>query len=264
MLPPFVPGHEPHCPYTLNPTNADVWRAPDMRKALALIAASGTRGTPITIWNQPGFFTDSQRRHATWCRCLTGSATQRGSKRSPSPTLRSCLAWRIRGPALRPTSTPGARVTLPRRSSSGPNSGVVKASFPIRRATTTWGSSAIRNSMPLSAVHSPPKPPDRLPLHGCGPKRTGSSPIRPRWCPCHAEPNRPRLTPRRRLPVRRLCGCAARPTLGALAPPDRTSRPTGLCRPPRSPRKSLSWREPGAPEMHQLRERFFAMLGRPD
>jgi peptide/nickel transport system substrate-binding protein len=29
-----------------------------MRKALALIAASGTRGTPITIWNQPGFFTD--------------------------------------------------------------------------------------------------------------------------------------------------------------------------------------------------------------
>ena len=58
MLPPFVPGHEPYCPYTLNPTNADVWRAPDMRKALALIAASGTQGTPITIWNQPGFFTD--------------------------------------------------------------------------------------------------------------------------------------------------------------------------------------------------------------
>jgi YVTN family beta-propeller protein len=58
MLPPFVPGHKPYCPFTLNPSNAGVWRAPDMRKALALIAASGTRGTPITIWNQPGFFTD--------------------------------------------------------------------------------------------------------------------------------------------------------------------------------------------------------------
>jgi peptide/nickel transport system substrate-binding protein len=58
MLPRYVPGHQPYCPYTLNPSTTGSWRAPNMRKALSLIAASGTRGTPITIWNQPGFFTD--------------------------------------------------------------------------------------------------------------------------------------------------------------------------------------------------------------
>ncbi len=58
MLPPYIPGHQPYCPYTLKPNHAGIWRAPNLRKALALIAASGTRGTPITIWNQPGFFTD--------------------------------------------------------------------------------------------------------------------------------------------------------------------------------------------------------------
>jgi peptide/nickel transport system substrate-binding protein len=58
MLPQFIPGHRPYCPYTLSPTTHGAWRAPDLGKARALIAASGTRGTPITIWNQPGFFTD--------------------------------------------------------------------------------------------------------------------------------------------------------------------------------------------------------------
>jgi YVTN family beta-propeller protein len=58
MLPPFIPGHQPYCPYTLNPSEAGAWHAPNPRKARSLIAASGTRGTPITIWNQPGFLTD--------------------------------------------------------------------------------------------------------------------------------------------------------------------------------------------------------------
>jgi peptide/nickel transport system substrate-binding protein len=58
MLPAFIPGHQPDCPYTLNPSDAGVWQAPNLRKARSLIAASGTRGTPITIWNQPGFLTD--------------------------------------------------------------------------------------------------------------------------------------------------------------------------------------------------------------
>jgi YVTN family beta-propeller protein len=55
MLPPFIPGHQPYCPYTLNPGDAGVWHAPNLRQARTLIAASGTRGTPITIWNQPAF-----------------------------------------------------------------------------------------------------------------------------------------------------------------------------------------------------------------
>jgi peptide/nickel transport system substrate-binding protein len=58
MLPSYIPGHQPYCPYTLGPGAGGVWGAPDLRKARALIAASGTSGTPITIWNQPGFFTD--------------------------------------------------------------------------------------------------------------------------------------------------------------------------------------------------------------
>jgi peptide/nickel transport system substrate-binding protein len=58
MLPPYVPGHQPYCPYTLNPRATGIWSAPDLRMAQTLIAASGTRGTPITIWNQPRFYTD--------------------------------------------------------------------------------------------------------------------------------------------------------------------------------------------------------------
>jgi YVTN family beta-propeller protein len=58
MLPSYIPGHQPYCPYTLNPSPAGHWHAPNLRRALSLIAASGTRGTPITIWNQPGFLTD--------------------------------------------------------------------------------------------------------------------------------------------------------------------------------------------------------------
>ena len=58
MLPTYIPGHQPYCPYTLDPSARGTWSAPDLRKARALIAASGTSGTPITIWNQPGFSTD--------------------------------------------------------------------------------------------------------------------------------------------------------------------------------------------------------------
>ncbi len=58
MLPVYIPGHQPYCPYTLHPSARGIWSAPDLRRARALIAASGTSGTPITIWNQPGFSTD--------------------------------------------------------------------------------------------------------------------------------------------------------------------------------------------------------------
>ena len=58
MLPSYITGHKPYCPYTLSPSPAGGWQAPNLRRALSLIAASGTRGTPITIWNQPGFLTD--------------------------------------------------------------------------------------------------------------------------------------------------------------------------------------------------------------
>jgi peptide/nickel transport system substrate-binding protein len=52
-LPPYIPGHRPYCPYTLDANSAGAWTASDLPKAQALIAASGTRGTPIAIWIPP-------------------------------------------------------------------------------------------------------------------------------------------------------------------------------------------------------------------
>ncbi|HYB28103.1 MAG TPA: BTAD domain-containing putative transcriptional regulator [Solirubrobacteraceae bacterium] len=51
LLPPGLPGYRRYCPYTLDPNAAGVWNAPDLAKAERLIAASSTRGTPITIWD---------------------------------------------------------------------------------------------------------------------------------------------------------------------------------------------------------------------
>jgi YVTN family beta-propeller protein len=51
ILPAGFPGHRPYCPYTVDPNRDGAWQAPDLARAERLIAASGTRGTPITIWN---------------------------------------------------------------------------------------------------------------------------------------------------------------------------------------------------------------------
>jgi len=51
ILPVGLPGHRPYCPYTIDPSPGGGWQAPDFARAQRLIAASGTRGTPITVWN---------------------------------------------------------------------------------------------------------------------------------------------------------------------------------------------------------------------
>jgi peptide/nickel transport system substrate-binding protein len=48
LLPPAVPGFRPYCPYSINP--AGTWTAPDLAKAKALVAASGTRGTRVGVF----------------------------------------------------------------------------------------------------------------------------------------------------------------------------------------------------------------------
>ena len=40
-----------HCPYTADPTTQGTWTAPDLAKARALVASSGTRGMKITVWS---------------------------------------------------------------------------------------------------------------------------------------------------------------------------------------------------------------------
>lgn len=50
VLPPNFPGYRPYCPYSKG-GGGTTWRAPDLAKARALVARSGTKGQQITIVN---------------------------------------------------------------------------------------------------------------------------------------------------------------------------------------------------------------------
>jgi peptide/nickel transport system substrate-binding protein len=47
-VPPTVPGYSPYCPFTAEP--GGVSPEPDLARARALVATSGTRGMPVTVW----------------------------------------------------------------------------------------------------------------------------------------------------------------------------------------------------------------------
>lgn len=53
ILPPYLPGYRRYCPYTRSPTADGHWHAPDLARARRLVAASGTTGMKITVWNTP-------------------------------------------------------------------------------------------------------------------------------------------------------------------------------------------------------------------
>ena len=48
ILPPHFQGYRPYCPYTAGTSTGGTWTAPDLAKAQALIAHSGTRGMKVT------------------------------------------------------------------------------------------------------------------------------------------------------------------------------------------------------------------------
>jgi peptide/nickel transport system substrate-binding protein len=50
VLPPNFAGYRRYCPYTLDPTSAGTWTAPDLLKAHQLVAASGTKGDRVTVF----------------------------------------------------------------------------------------------------------------------------------------------------------------------------------------------------------------------
>ena len=50
MLPPNFPNYRPYCPYTAGSTKSGTWTAPDLARAKALVARSGTRGMKVTVW----------------------------------------------------------------------------------------------------------------------------------------------------------------------------------------------------------------------
>jgi len=49
VLPPGIPGYRRYCPYTLNPTRAGRWSAPDLARARRLVAGSKTEGAEVTL-----------------------------------------------------------------------------------------------------------------------------------------------------------------------------------------------------------------------
>jgi YVTN family beta-propeller protein len=49
-LPPDFTGFQRYCPYTARPTSSGFWRAPDLRRARRLVAASHTKGSVVTVW----------------------------------------------------------------------------------------------------------------------------------------------------------------------------------------------------------------------
>jgi peptide/nickel transport system substrate-binding protein len=53
ILPPDFPGYRPYCPYGLRPSPAGTWTGPNLGRARRLVAASGTKGTRITVWASP-------------------------------------------------------------------------------------------------------------------------------------------------------------------------------------------------------------------
>ncbi len=48
LLPPGIPGHRPYCPYQSGPAEGP-YQGPDLAKARALVAESGTVGIPIVL-----------------------------------------------------------------------------------------------------------------------------------------------------------------------------------------------------------------------
>jgi YVTN family beta-propeller protein len=55
LLPPNFPGYRPYCPFTLDPSPAGAWTAPDRATAARLIKESGTSGMKVTVWSYAGF-----------------------------------------------------------------------------------------------------------------------------------------------------------------------------------------------------------------
>ena len=60
LLPPNFPGYQPYCPFTLDPSPAGAWTAPDRATAARLIKESGTSGTNVTVWSH-AYFDDISR-----------------------------------------------------------------------------------------------------------------------------------------------------------------------------------------------------------
>ena len=55
IVPPTTTGYRPYCPYTAHPDATGQWWGADPALGTALVEASGTAGTPVTLWTFPDF-----------------------------------------------------------------------------------------------------------------------------------------------------------------------------------------------------------------
>jgi peptide/nickel transport system substrate-binding protein len=53
ILPPRIPGYQRYCPYTRDKSSDGRWRGPDIARARRLVAASGTAGMRVAVWDSP-------------------------------------------------------------------------------------------------------------------------------------------------------------------------------------------------------------------
>ena len=51
ILPPEMPGFRRYCPYTHHPSRDGGWHSPDLKRARQLVAASGTQGMDVKVWD---------------------------------------------------------------------------------------------------------------------------------------------------------------------------------------------------------------------
>jgi YVTN family beta-propeller protein len=53
ILPPGMPGYRRYCPYTPDESSDGRWHGPDLARARRLVAASGTAGMQVAVWDSP-------------------------------------------------------------------------------------------------------------------------------------------------------------------------------------------------------------------
>jgi len=85
---PGHPGYAPECEYTRDPRSG-IWSAPDLRRARALVARSGTAGQQVTVW-----VPDDKQAVGRYIARLLGRLGYRGRLRVPGDygTFRSYVA----------------------------------------------------------------------------------------------------------------------------------------------------------------------------
>lgn len=72
ILPPQLPGYRRYCPYTSDPRPDGRYRSPDLVRAKRLVAASGTKGMKVIVWDSPSpeFTVDESKLTVTALRQL--------------------------------------------------------------------------------------------------------------------------------------------------------------------------------------------------